>query len=58
MADSFLDMPGAALPSRVDEAGLPTGVLLSCAREGDAMLRGAARQLVDASIRTVRCQHR
>ncbi|HSV54824.1 MAG TPA: amidase family protein [Burkholderiaceae bacterium] len=45
MPGSFLDMPGIAVPSGCDEAGLPTSVLLSCPRGGDAMLLAVARKL-------------
>jgi aspartyl-tRNA(Asn)/glutamyl-tRNA(Gln) amidotransferase subunit A len=44
MPGSFLDMLGIAMPSGHDFAGLPTSVLLSCRRGGDAMLLDAARQ--------------
>lgn len=45
MPGSFLDMPGIALPSGVDEAGLPTSVLLSCRQGADDLLLAAAEQL-------------
>lgn len=45
MPGSFLDMPGIALPSGHDEAGLPTSVLLSCSRGNDELLLAVALQL-------------
>lgn len=45
MPGSFLDMPGISIPSGVDADGLPTSVLLSCRRGGDAWLLAAACQL-------------
>lgn len=42
MPGSFLDMPGIALPSGIDKAGLPTSVMLSSHRSTDAMLLAAA----------------
>lgn len=45
MPGSFLDMPGIALPSGVDEAGLPTSVLLSSPQGHDGVLLAAADQL-------------
>ncbi|MES2937732.1 MAG: amidase family protein [Pseudomonadota bacterium] len=45
MPCSFLDMPGIALPSGHDGAGLPTSVLLCCPRGRDALLLSAARRL-------------
>lgn len=45
MPASFLDMPGIAMPSGIDEAGLPTGVLLSSRRGNDQMLLSIAEQL-------------
>jgi aspartyl-tRNA(Asn)/glutamyl-tRNA(Gln) amidotransferase subunit A len=45
MPGSFLDMPGLALPSGVDEAGLPTSVLLCAPSGSDDMLLATAEQL-------------
>lgn len=45
MPASFLDMPGITLPSGVDDAGLPTSVMLSSHRGSDEMLLSAARRL-------------
>uniref|UniRef100_UPI0018268E7A amidase family protein n=1 Tax=Ramlibacter sp. TaxID=1917967 RepID=UPI0018268E7A len=45
MPCSFLDMPGIALPSGHDDAGLPTGVLLCCPSGRDALLLSVARRL-------------
>lgn len=50
MTGSFLDMPGIAVPSGIDEAGLPTSVLLSCRRGDDTMLLDVARQLESMAI--------
>ena len=42
MAGSLLDMPGVTLPSGVDAAGLPTGLLLAgCSGTDSAVLRAA-----------------
>lgn len=45
MPCSFLDMPGITLPCGEDSRGLPIGVLLTCARGGDARLLAVAADL-------------